>query len=442
MTELSVIKFPYGRNFYFVQFSAILNSIALRCIHLALAWWVLSITHDATAFAVFVAVGTGADILARGLFGSLGDSYDKQRLISICYFMSLISALTIALLATVDLYLPILLFICQALSGLAIGIREPLQNSIVPFQVTKAQLSGAIQWRSTAMTIVTFCSPILGTGLISVIGAHNTIWFSVALIAFSIALLSLAPNTNSSLEITDIPKRPKWYSGFSAIVRLPPEISLIKITFFMNLGLFPFFGVALPAFFYQNYEKSPWLFGIADTAFAIGMFIGATKIGVILNASLGRTTTTYTGYIALSLGIFTTALICQVLSIFNLIYFILLCLGMGLAGCGLMVAVTNTSFMRSAASPQHFLNRISASSTFSTGISSPLGVIFSGIFISYLGLYTTLIVLSLILGIGSVLSLLSSNLRKVLSLPDDEIHGAYARFYPEAFAKDVSRVME
>ncbi|MEG0489190.1 MAG: MFS transporter, partial [Acinetobacter sp.] len=78
MNETSTSKFPFGRNFYFIQFSAIFNSLASRCMYLALAWWVLSVTHDATAFAVFVAVGSGADILARGLFGSLGDTYDKQ----------------------------------------------------------------------------------------------------------------------------------------------------------------------------------------------------------------------------------------------------------------------------------------------------------------------------------------------------------------------------
>ena len=441
MRKTSAIKFPFGRNFYIIQFSAIFNSLASRCMHLALAWWVLSVTNNAAAFAVFVAVGSAADILARGLFGSLGDTYDKQRLISICYLMSFISAIMITLLATMDVYLPIILFICQILAGLAIGIREPLQNSIIPFQVTKDQLSQAIQWRSAAITIVTFCSPIIGTGLISVIGAQNTLWFGVGLIVFSILLLKCVKHSDSALMQEQIPKRPKWYSGFSAISRLPPEISLIKITFFMNLGLFPFLGVVLPAYFYQHYGKSPWLFGVADTFFAIGMFIGATKIGAMANAHFGRATTTYSGYLALGLGIFMTALMCQVLTIFNLAYFVLLCFGMCLAGCGLMVAVTNTSFMRSAASPNHFLNRISASSTFGTGIASPLGVVVAGIFMSYLGLYTTMIVLSLIIVSASVLSFFSSNLRQVLALPEDEIHGAYSRFYPKAFDADEQIVL-
>lgn len=441
MNETSTSKFPFGRNFYFIQFSAIFNSVASRCTHLALAWWVLSITHDATAFAIFVAVGSAADILARGLFGSLGDTYDKQKLISICYLMSLISSVVIALLATANLYWSGLLIFCQVIAGLAIGIREPLQNSIIPFQVTKDQLSQAIQWRSAAITIVTFCSPIIGTGLISIIGAQNTLWFGVGLIVFSILLLKWVKHSDSSLRQEQIPKRPKWYSGFSAISRLPPEISLIKITFFMNLGLFPFLGVVLPAFFYQNYSKSPWLFGIADTFFAIGMFIGATKIGAMANTHFGRATTTYFGYLALGLGVFIAALMCQVLSLFHLVYFLVLCFGMGLAGCGLMVAVTNTSFMRSAASPNHFLNRISASSTFGTGIASPLGVVVAGLFITYLGLYTTMIILSLIILSASIVSFLSSNLRQILALPEDEIHGAYSRFYPKAFDKNEQIVL-
>ncbi|RZF49792.1 MFS transporter [Acinetobacter halotolerans] len=428
----------FGRSFYFVQFSAILNSIASRCIHLALAWWVLSITHHATSFVVFVAIGTAADLLARGLFGSLGDIYDKQRLISICYWMSLISAIIIALLATTHTYLAIVLFICQALGGLAIGIREPLQSSIVPFQVSKEQLSSAIQWRSAAMTIVTFCSPILGTGLISIIGPHNTIWFSVGLILLSILLLNSVKLLNISSEISSKFKRPKWYSGFSAIKQLPPEISLIKITFFINLGLFPFFSVALPTYFYQNYSKSPWLFGIVDTFFAIGMFLGATKFGTLANSFFGRAITTYSGYLALSLGILISAIMSQVLYVFHLGYFSLMCFGMCIAGCGLMVAVTNTSFMRSAAVPHHFLNRVSASSTFGTSIANPIGLVISGICISSFGINATLILLSLILLTASTLSFLSVNLRQVLSLSDNEIHGAYSRMYPKAFSKDIS----
>lgn len=437
MQTISASRFPFGRNFYFIQFSAILNSVASRCSYLALAWWVLSVTHDATAFAIYVGIGTGADILARGLFGSLGDTYNKQRLIAICYWFSLISALGIATLASTQLYLPILLAIFQALSGLAVGIREPLQNSIVPFQVTKEQLSSAIQWRAAAMTIVTFCSPIIGTGFISVMGAHNTLWVSFGIITLSIGLLTLAKNTVT--ETDTFPKRPKWYSGFSAILRLPPEMSLIKITFFMNLGLFPFLGVALPTFFHQNYAQRPWLFGLADTAFALGMFLGPTQLGKRTNLFLGRANSTYTGYLTLGLGILITAMMCQVLVQFNLSYFILLCIGMCLAGCGLMIAVTNTSFMRSAASPHHYLNRISASSTFSTGMASPLGVILSSMLINYCGLYATLILLSLILVSASFTSFFSANLRKILSLPEGEIHGAYAHFYPKAFKNNITK---
>lgn len=434
MQTISASRFPFGRNFYFIQFSAILNSVASRCSYLALAWWVLSVTHDATAFAIYVGIGTGADILARGLFGSLGDTYNKQRLIAMCYWFSLISTLGIATLASTQLYLPILLVIFQALSGLAVGIREPLQSSIVPFQVTKEQLSSAIQWRAAAMTIVTFCSPIIGTGFISVMGAHNTLWVSFGIIILSIALLNFAKNIDATPE--NAPKRPKWNSGFSAIRRLPPEISLIKVTFIMNLGLFPFLGVALPAFFHQNYAQRPWLFGIADTAFAVGMFLGATQLGKRLNHAWGRANSTYSGYFALGIGVLITAIMCQLLTQFILSYFIVMCLGMCLAGCGLMVAVTNTSFMRSAASPQHYLNRISASSTFSTGIASPLGVVLSGLCVTYLGLYMTLIVLSLILILGSISSFFSANLRQVLALPDDKIYGAYEHHFPNAFTKN------
>ncbi|WP_353934240.1 MFS transporter [Acinetobacter haemolyticus] len=244
-------------------------------------------------------------------------------------------------------------------------------------------------------------------------------------------ILNVGSKINSKL------KRPKWNSGFSTLKQLPPEISLIKITFFINLGLFPFFSVALPTYFYQNYSKTPLLLGIVDTSFAIGMFLGATKLATLANSLFGRAITTYSGYLALSVGILIFALMSQVLSVFHIGYFSLMCFSMCVAGCGLMVALTNTSFMRSAAVPHNFLNRVSASSTFGTGIANPIGVVITGIFISNFGINITLILLSLILIIAATLSFMSTNLRQVLSLSDNEIHGAYSRMYPKAFSKDI-----
>jgi len=69
-------------------------------------------------------------------------------------------------------------------------------------------------------------------------------------------------------------------------------------------------------------------------------------------------------------------------------------------------------------------------------MASPLGVFVAGLLLNYLDLYATLIALSIILVCASIMSFFSANLKKMLLLSDDDMHGAYERIYPKAFPED------
>lgn len=441
MDNLGNHRFSLGRDFYAVQTAGMLNSMAARCVQFALAWWILAITNDTTAFSLFVTVAAGAEILARGLFGWLGDAYSRRMLIGACYLASLVSILAIALLASTGEYWPALLLVGQVCIGLAVGIREPIQGSIVVMLVPKRQLSEAIRWRSGALTITNFCSPIVATLLISVIGSQGTMWCSAALVAVSLTALRLVDQPTDPLNRAKVPnalrRTPRWSGGFSAIWNLPPEMSLLRATFFLNLGLYPFFSVALPAYFQQNFSQSPWLLGVAESAFSLGLFFGATKIGVVANRSFDRATTTFVGYTVMGVGILVASLFCQFLSKHSICYFAPMCLALCIAGCGLTVATTNTNFLRSAATPDSFLNRVGAAAAFGTGLANPIGVALAGCGAAVIGMSLTLIVLGLILVVASALAFTSSSLRTMLSMPDGQIHDAYSRLYPDVFSKEV-----
>lgn len=121
-----------GRSFYLLQLAALLNAVGARCGQLAIAWWVLDKTGDPLLFSVFVAIATFADVLSRALCGWLGDEYDRQRLLVGCYAVSTAVTLVLAGLGTLDLYQPLAIGICLAISGISIGIREPVQMSLTP----------------------------------------------------------------------------------------------------------------------------------------------------------------------------------------------------------------------------------------------------------------------------------------------------------------------
>lgn len=413
------------------------NTLAARCVQLSLAWWVLAQTNDTTAFSVFVMVAAGTDILARGFLGWLGDAYSRRLLIGMCYCVGLLVTLGVALLVSFDVYSPVLLLLCQACLGLVVGVREPTQGSIVPALVSQDQLSDAIRWRSSALTITSFCSPILATLLISGFGADGGLWCSTVLVLASLLVLGFVKQSTAPLCVAGS-HAPRWQGGFTAIRRLPPERSLVKATFLINLGLYPFFGLLLPAYFQQHFEHYPWLLGIAEGAFALGLFLGASPLGVFANGCLGRSRSTLLGYMILGVGVFVAGVCCQVLSLDRVWYFVPFFLALAVAGCGLGISATNTGFLRAAATPDRFRNRVGAASAFGTGLANPMGVVLAGSVAAMVGPAQALLILGAILMLASVLALLSSSLRAVLALPDEQMHGAYSRLYPDAFSKEVN----
>ncbi len=76
-----------------MQASAILNGIGARCGQFAVAWWILEKTESEATFAFFVSIGVLVEVLAKALFGCLGDSYSQQKIISYCYVLSSVASI-------------------------------------------------------------------------------------------------------------------------------------------------------------------------------------------------------------------------------------------------------------------------------------------------------------------------------------------------------------
>ncbi|SEC36652.1 Major Facilitator Superfamily protein [Streptomyces sp. 2231.1] len=178
-----------------MQGAAFLNGVGTRCGQLAVAWWSLDQTGSAATFAAFVAAGSGAEILARGLLGWLGDTYRPGRLIAACYLISTLLIAGLTGLYAGDLYHPAALAVGLAVIGVCNGVREPLQTTVVRSLVPVPLVETAMRRRGSVMALASVLGPIVASVLLGFVGTGATLAINTAAVAGSFLLMTGASAT-------------------------------------------------------------------------------------------------------------------------------------------------------------------------------------------------------------------------------------------------------
>ncbi len=437
MNKRLIDNFSLGKDFYIIQFSEFLYSVGLRSIQFALAWWILTITNDPTVFSFFVTVALISDVISRCFLGWLGDVYNKKLLIEICYFVSLIFSIFIAVLTAMQLYIFGVLFLCQCIIGFSIGIREPIQSSIIVSLVDRSQIAEAVRWRAMVLTMASFVAPLFGTVLISYVEPIGTMYIGIAITLIAlIALRFVSLGTTENEANKDKLTNGSWYSGIKVVYKLPPEKFLAKVSFLINLGLCSIFGFILPVYFQKNFSESPWLLGVVEISFAIGLFIGASKVNLFLNSFYGRARSTFFSYIVSGVGILFISLISKNLPEYSYWYFVPVCMIFMFVGIGIATATINSNFLRTVATPKSYLNRVNAAALFCSGLAAPVGIALTGYAYSFLDPFVVFLLLSLLLVITSIFTCMSHELKEALSLSDERMDGFYSNRYPKVFIEE------
>ncbi|QIH11208.1 MULTISPECIES: MFS transporter [unclassified Pseudomonas] len=428
-----------GRSFYLLQLAALLNAVGARCGQLAIAWWVLDKTGDPLLFSAFVAIATFADVLSRALCGWLGDEYDRQRLLVGCYAVSTAVTLVLAGLGTLDLYQPLAIGICLAISGISIGIREPVQMSLVPGLVAAERITDAVRLRSLVGASSALIGPLAAGILLGPLGVLGTLWLNAVAVILALILTALVRSPVSPRN-ADGP-RPRdlatWYwrtrAGFTALYRIKPEWHLSLLAFIVNFALYPWFAVLLPVLINRHYPKAAWLLAVTEGAFAVGLLLGSLLLVKRANRRWGRAVVVFAGFLLLGASMSGCGLLTHFFELqpgwFACLTLPLLLIG----GTGLVMVTVNTSTVRMLATPDHYRNRIGAATSFISGMVIPFGALVGGTFSGLLGASTAMALLGLLIILAVMPCLFSGALVRVLGMSDEQIRNAYSDLYPKAF---------
>ncbi|KAF3996841.1 MFS transporter [Glaciimonas immobilis] len=420
------------------QWSIFLLTVGARCNQLAVAWWALKETGSASLFSIIIACTIGAEVLSKPLLGWTGDRYSKMKIVLFCNVLTMFSAACLLALSFIDYFSITLVTFAMMLLGIAVGIRDPIQSSIIPQLTLLRSIAIAFNRKAVLSSIAMLLGPAIAGLLVSTWGVTIALIIDFALIAIAISMIvnlnivgassTIQTQTTQSIEKPLTTITPPWHtlisSGFKVVFRVKIEFYLALLAMMINLVLFPFFTIIVPFYVQETIQLPAWYIGLLDCSFGVGLLLSSKFLPRLLSFIRFRDRLLMTGFGLLGLNLLAIGLAVP--------YFILP-IFFALGGCGLILINVNTAIVRTLATPACFRNRMVATVSFFSSLASPIGSLIVGLAIAHYGveitsLLTGVITLTLMLGVALV-----PNIRVFMRMSEDELDGAYGRFYPSAF---------
>ncbi|MFU2328427.1 MFS transporter [Pseudomonas sp. NFX98] len=411
-----------------VQFSFLLMVLGGRCNQLAIAWWTLQETGSALYFANMIACSIATEVLARPLLGWLGDKYNKLLIIKLASCISLMTAFLMVVLCSTGLFDPWTVGALMMISSAIVGVRDPLQASIIPLFAADDKVSLAFRTKSVMSSFSILLGPALASGLIYSFGV--TFAFAADFFAILIAgvLITSIPThigaTDQGEKISGAGGFTMIYSGFKVVYGVKVEFYLAIIAMLINFALFPFFTILIPLYVKDVIQYPVTYIGLLDSCFGLGILAGSYKIIGWLSDRVPRDMCVSAGFALLG---------CNLLAVGTISFSLIIPIAFFCGGIGLMLINIPTSAVRLLATPKLHRNRIFATVSFLSAAASPLGSFAMNTLIAYLGVAMTITLLGAMVVMLSLLVFLIPDFRIFMRSQDTQLNDAYLKKYPEAF---------
>ncbi len=415
-----------------LQWGFFLLTVGARCSQLAIAWWALAQTGSVSQLSLMVGSAMAAEALSKPLLGWIGDTYGKIRIVRSGNLIVLGASLFILWLSTSSEFHAVPLAFAMIVIGAVVGVQDPIQGSIIPELVSEHLVADAFRSKATLWSMALVMGPGIAGFLLSSGGVWATLVADVGAIATA-TLLSFCinqPDVAPSARENDaaVTKRRAFISQlpseFSIVYRVRMERYLALFAMAINFFLAPFFAIIVPVYVKEVAMLPPWYAGIVDACFGIGILLGSRALPVHMQRHLPRDRMIMLGFLMLGANVLALGL--NLSTWVQPVFFLL-------GGVGLVWINVNTSIVRSLATPAYFRNRMMAIISFVSQCASPLGNACVGAMVSFGGVFSTS------LTTGALIVVLVCLVRKIpdiqlfMRMPDEELDGAYAKIYPEAF---------
>lgn len=416
-----------GVDLWRFQFSFFILMLGGRSNQLAIAIWTLQKTNSAIYFSTMIACAIASEILAKPLLSWVGDRYNKIRVVTFCNITTVISSALLVLLSLLDWFHPVAIGSLMILGSIAIGIRDPIQSSMIPLLVDTSKVSIAFRSKSMMSSLAILISPAVAGGLISYSGISAALTVSLTAAICATLLVKNIPPHTASIELqkkSSLNRVGMIISGFTIVYRVRVEFFLSILAMAVNFSLYPFFAILVPLYVTALLKLPVWYIGLLDSFFGLGILLGSYRAIEWIGKWMHRDISIAFGFALLGGNLLIAGFIPNPW---------LLPVAFFSGGIGLMLVNIHASTVRTLATPKLFRNRMNATTAFFSAAASPLGSLSVGILITAIGLNGTILAFGGLIVSLAALVFLIPNFKEVMRTSDQGLEGFYLKIYPLAF---------
>ncbi len=412
-----------NKNFYHYQVGSFLSIVVLRIFQLSLAWWALE--DSATHFSYIIGISTFLETLTSLMFGWLGDYKSRKKIYMYSIVLSATSCASFLIIHEYAGFSFLAALIVSSLMSLSNGIRMPVQSGMIKQLVDNESISEAISQSSTFYSFANIGGPILAGFMLEMI--PRSITLTLCMVCSFLALSSVW-FVNYKENKKEVPQEQrilkKLFAGATVLYHTKTELYMAVFSACVNFSLFPLFTILIPTFIKLYLDSKAWNVGFIELGFSVGMLVGS---GFLV------------GYFRKKIGKFYSILLGTIFLAFTFVNFVFvaqipfLIVSMFLGGFGLMLYNINASIVRTTATPEGHLSRMSSSVIMIANIANPIGSVVTGILVSNYGVIEAFKFHSTVIVLLVPMFLAIPNYRSLLSINEDKLKDRYKELFPKAF---------
>ncbi|MFE0526438.1 amino acid adenylation domain-containing protein [Micromonospora parva] len=269
---------PSLSRFAVVAFGQFVSMIGSGLSTLVLSIWVYQQTGAITDFAVVSAVGMLPGILAGPVAGAVADRWDRRRVMLVSDAVAAAAMVALVLLVTVGGGLRLWqIYLAVSVTSLAGAFQRPAYLAAVAQLVPKRYLGHANGISQLGVGVGLVFAPLLGAGLIGVIGIRGVILIDVSTFCVGALTLLLVRFPDRLFRRREEAFRTEVANGWRYVARRPGLRAALRFFVidhaFYTLG----FAVITPMLLI---EQSPVALGLALSAGGVGGLLGSLTMGL------------------------------------------------------------------------------------------------------------------------------------------------------------------
>ena len=250
---------------------------------LILGWYILVATDSPFLVGILAALRMSGTLLAP-LVGVLADRMSRKALLAIIRIGAGSSALSLLILAALDVIQPWHVFVIASISGLIRPADNVLRQSLIADTVPRELLMNASGLARTTQDTARIVGALLGATLLSRLGLGWAYLGVTSFYAFSVLFVLGISSIRSSVQVVHANPVTEMKQGMKYMIDSPVIKPIMFLAFVVNLLAFPLTNGLLPVVARDVYGHDENGLALMVAVFASGALVGSLTMAAFVKS--------------------------------------------------------------------------------------------------------------------------------------------------------------